>query len=175
MEKWQYIPGCKNEYMVSSFGRVKSLQRFKYIAGKKTPVNERLLCFYKNKQGYFRVRIKQHNPPSTLVHRLVAIAFKENPNNHKWVNHEDGNKENNKLSNLKWGSISYNIQHAYDNGLKVAKKGEDSYMSKLSAKDVIKIRKISESGKSRKSISKIYSVTPECISHIVLRKTWKHI
>lgn len=52
------------------------------------------------------------------MHRLVAEAFIPNPNNLPQVNHIDGNKENNNVSNLEWCSCQNNIQHAWDIGIK---------------------------------------------------------
>ncbi len=51
------------------------------------------------------------------IHRLVAIAFIDNPNNYKEVNHIDGDKTNNHVDNLEWVTRSMNMKHAYDNGL----------------------------------------------------------
>ena len=52
-----------------------------------------------------------------LVHRLVAKTFIINPNNLPQVNHIDGNKLNNAISNLEWCDNSYNQKHAYKLGL----------------------------------------------------------
>lgn len=58
------------------------------------------------------------------VHRVVALTFLGPPPIGKpWVNHKDGNKANNHVSNLEWTSISENIQHAHDTGLRVVPKG----------------------------------------------------
>lgn len=53
-----------------------------------------------------------------LVHRLVAQEFLENPTEKEQVNHIDGNKSNNYLSNLEWVTRSENVKHAYLIGLK---------------------------------------------------------
>lgn len=62
------------------------------------------------------------------VHRLVAYTWLPAPLSAKyvWINHKDGNKANNHASNLEWSTISQNIQHAFDTGLKVAKRGVES-------------------------------------------------
>lgn len=52
-------------------------------------------------------------------HRLLAMAFIENPLNLEIVNHKDGNKSNNELKNLEWVTNAENIKHAYDNGLTI--------------------------------------------------------
>lgn len=76
----------------------------------------------------------------TSVHRIVAKTFLPPPPTpeHKWVNHEDGNKLNNHYTNLKWTTISENIQHAFDSGLKVMPKGQDHWMFGTKASDETK-------------------------------------
>ncbi len=56
-------------------------------------------------------RVKQY------IHRLLGIAFISNPKGYPYINHIDGNKTNNLLSNIEWCSPSENTQHAYDIGL----------------------------------------------------------
>lgn len=71
---------------------------------------------YPDKSKYYNVRI----------HRLVAIAFIDNPLNLPQVNHIDGDKSNNIVSNLEWCDSTYNIKHSYQIGLNVAKKGQEN-------------------------------------------------
>lgn len=53
------------------------------------------------------------------AHRLVALAYIQNPDNLPQVNHLDGNKLNNHQSNLQWCSVAENNQHAYDSCHKI--------------------------------------------------------
>lgn len=74
------------------------------------------------KRGYFYVSLAEKGTGRQIkvpVHRLVALVFIENPNNYEIVNHIDGNKLNNAISNLEWCTQSYNIQHAHDKGLSI--------------------------------------------------------
>lgn len=76
------------------------------------------------KNGYKRVLLisKDNKRCHKLVHRLVAEAFIPNPNNLLQVNHKDGNKNNNHVSNLEWCTHQYNNIHALQTGLRTGKK-----------------------------------------------------
>lgn len=85
------------------------------------------------KNGYKHVDL-QHNgyKRKYAIHRLLALHFLPNPENKRTVNHIDGNKLNNNLSNLEWATDAENIQHAYDSNLnrqprKVKEDEADSY------------------------------------------------
>ena len=81
--------------------------------------------------GYYVISIKGK---THLLHRLIAKAFIENPNNYPCINHKDGNKLNNLIDNLEWCTKAMNNKHAYDTGLKIGywknKKGKYHHSSK---------------------------------------------
>jgi hypothetical protein len=64
---------------------------------------------------------------------LVAECFIPNPEKKDIVNHKDGNKTNNKVSNLEWCTNLENVQHAFDIGLNKGIEGEKHNSSKLNA------------------------------------------
>lgn len=73
---------------------------------------------YINNKGYSCVHFyKNSKMYSFLIHRLIAIAFIPNTNNLPDINHIDGNKLNNDVSNLEWCTHQQNMQHAWDNNL----------------------------------------------------------
>lgn len=114
-EIWKTLPTNSN-YEVSNTGLVRSIDR-KVWNGKGFANHKgRILKQSISKRGY--KTITNHSGlPSQQVHRLVAMAFIDNPQNKPQVNHIDGNKTNNNVSNLEWCDNSENQLHAYRSGL----------------------------------------------------------
>lgn len=95
------------------------------------------------KKGYIIIHIKdfEGNYHTVRVHRLVAMAFIPNPNNYPEVNHIDGNKLNNKVSNLEWCTKQQNLAHARRTGLAPLRYGFSNPYSVLSKDQVDYIKK----------------------------------
>ena len=109
MEEWKSIPGYEGLYEVSSYGRVRSVERCDRFNHK--IVSKILKPNYVN-SGYFRVGMyKNKTFKYYLIHRLVAQAFIPNPDNLPQVNHKDEDKSNNRVDNLEWCSRSYNMNY----------------------------------------------------------------
>lgn len=110
-EIWKAVKGYEGLYEVSNLGNVRSLD--KVIKSKHNGTTLRkgriLTPFYEEKKGYYQVALtKDGKVKKYRVHRLVAIAFLENPFNYTDVNHKDENKINNNVDNLEWCTRKYN-------------------------------------------------------------------
>lgn len=121
-----------------------------------------------NGKGYLRVQIAGK---MYFVHRLVAEKYIPNPNQFPQVNHIDGNKLNNRVSNLEWVSNDRNRKHAVEKGLQIH--GEKCPWAKLSVEDVKFIREHPEI--HRDTLAKKFGVAQRTISDVVNRKTWKDV
>ncbi len=76
-----------------------------------------------HRQGYLLVKLyKDGKGKKFKIHRLVSEMYIPNVKNLPQVNHIDGNKTNNHVSNLEWCTPSQNIKHAYNTGLKKPRK-----------------------------------------------------
>lgn len=108
MEIWKDIKGFEGKYQVSNLGNVRSL-RFRNQNFSKD-LTQKI-----NNKGYKVVNLTDNskNKPA-LVHRLVAMAFVDNPNNYPIVNHKDENPQNNHVDNLEWCTYSYNRIYSMD-------------------------------------------------------------
>lgn len=121
----------------------------------------------KNGKGYLRVHI---DGKMQFVHRLVAEKYIPNPENKPQVNHIDGNKLNNSVSNLEWVTNQENRNHAVANNLIV--KGEAVPWSKLRQIDIEFIRKHTEL--SSQKLAEIFNVSASHINSIRNNIWWKN-
>lgn len=126
-EIWKPVVGFEGLYEVSNLGNVKSV-KFLVTKGSK---RERPLRKNIDRYGYFRVVLSSLNTQKDLlVHRLVAIAFIDNPENKPTVNHKDGIKKNNLWTNLEWATVKENTVHSWKNGLSKSRAGHENPQSK---------------------------------------------
>ena len=103
MEEWRDIEGYEGRHQISSWGRVRNI------------VTKNILMPYRNKKGYLKIGLyteRSKYPEKHRINRLVAKAFIPNPYELPQVNHKDGNKENNSVTNLEWATNNENRKHA---------------------------------------------------------------
>lgn len=162
-EIWKDVVGYEGLYLISSNGNVKSISR-RGATGKILKLNKR---------RYARVVLTKSCIQHTLsVHRIVATAFITNPSNKPQVNHKDGNKLNNSVSNLEWSTPSENTIHALRTGLQKKVFGENHGRSKLTEDDVSFIRNCKE---THAELARRFNIDDSTIRDIRLRKIWKHV
>lgn len=165
IEAWKTVSGFDGLYEVSSLGRVRSKRGVRST--------------YVGHRGYVQVTLyKNSTAYPKKVHRLVAEAFLDNSLNKREVNHIDGNKLNNTVSNLEWVTPSENKIHAQRMGLSPkppVRRGEDNLSSKLTDEQVKQIRADYRKG-SREygstALAKKYGVSYRTILYIVSGEHW---
>ena len=156
LEKWIYINGEKTHYKIRSTGEVWNTVTNAPMKGGRDKNGYHIISLTLNKKKYTR-----------KVHRLVAEAFIPNPENKPEVNHNDGDKLNNDISNLEWANPSENTHHACEHNLR---------KSTLTRNMVIEVCELLEKGDIRISeISKITGVSCGNILKIKTGLTWKSV
>lgn len=132
---WLPVKNYENLYEVSDTGLVRSIDRtILHKTGNKRLHKGKLLVLTPHKDTkYLTVSLWKNNKGKlNYVHRLVAQAFILNPDSLPEVNHIDGNKQNNIISNLEWVTRVGNVAHAISTGLKV-------YDNRLSEKEFLQL------------------------------------
>ena len=166
IEYWAFIPGYDNRYMISSLGRVKCLYWKNNAYGGSLYKRELIMKPQKDPKGYLRIQLSLNKHKTThKIHILVAQAFIPNMKHLPQVNHKDGDKTNNKVSNLEWCDNACNQQHAWDSGLR---KGAAVIRVSLSGKEIDIWPTLSAAGRAVNGF-------PSCIQAVCdkKRKTYK--
>lgn len=151
-EIFKWIKGYEGFYEISNLGNVRSTS-YK---------GTRILKPAKTGNGYLNVilcinQVREHK----LIHRLVAEAFIDNPNNYDTVNHKDKNKLNNKVENLEWLT-------SIDNS-KYSQKGQ------LIEEQVRLIPKLIEEGYTQMDIANLFKTSRRTIQWILQGKHWNNL
>lgn len=159
--KWKLI---EDKYEISDTGLVMSNQ-------------ELILKTRKDKDGYLLVTLWINGKAFTKkIHRLVATAFIDNPENLPTVNHKDGNKTNNNVDNLEWLSIGDNHRHAFVTGLHtVGENRKAGKKVKLTNNDVLVVKEMIKDGFGNTEIGRVFGVSCGCIYAIRVGKSWSHL
>ena len=163
-------------YSVTADGRVISTGRIAGRSGKGFSTIHQELSIMHNQSGYCMVNLtKDRKSKTRYVHRLVAEAYLENPDNLPQVNHIDGNKDNNSVDNLEWCSSSHNNQHALDTGLREGQKGETNSQAKITEREIHEIIHMMLQGFANVEIASSFNLHDRYVSLIRGKKRWKHI
>jgi len=156
-KEWKSIVGYEGLYEISNYGEVKALVKdIDMTFGGKRHHEENILSKNENDE-YPRVSLsKDSETKKFLVHRLVAEHFINNLENYPIVNHIDGDKHNNIVTNLEWCSHEYNLHHSIENGMRMGIKTED----------IILIKELLEKGEQISDIASIFNKPRQTIFDI---------
>ena len=172
MEIWKDIKDYEGHYQISNFGRIKSIDRIIIYADHRIYKYKSKILKCELTKGYLTVKLYlATNKRAYRLNRLVAQAFIVNPKNKPEVNHRDGNKLNNHITNLEWMTFDENMAHSAKNGLSAS--GERNGRSKLNEFQINVIRKCS--GLTNAELADIFTVSKSNISFIKTRKTWNNL
>ena len=177
---FKIIPNTNERYEANEFGEIKrvlSLVANNTNGGRRT-IGKKPLSQKTKSNGYKEVALYlKEGGKSFYVHRLVASTFiSEIPNGYV-VNHKDGNKSNNNVSNLEIVTYSQNSKHSHHvlNNKAPIFKGEKHGMSKLKEDDIKQIRLLHKTYGFRFVVNKYNFVHKSTITKIVSGIAWKHI
>lgn len=127
-----------------------------------------------NGRGYLILGLMIEGKRKTFgVHKLVARAYVQNPDNLPEINHKDGDKYNNNFSNLEWCTRGANILHAYENNLRSAT-GINNARCKVTEDTVRDICSFLCSGRSSAEI-RDKGFDYDLVRAVKSRKNWTHI
>lgn len=128
----------------------------------------------KNCRGYHYFSL---NGKTISLNRIIKITLFNclSKSREITINHKDGSKLNNNLSNLEIISHKENIAHFWKHGTRETYKGEKSHLAKLTDEGVLDIRALKSAGYRVADIAKKYGVGLQAIYKILEGKTWKHI
>lgn len=157
--EWREIPNFKG-WLINELGEVKDTKG-------------NIIKPRSDGHGYAQLR----KVTNLSVHRAVMLAFKPEEKQ-VLVRHLDGNKHNNRLDNLAWGTHKENSDDMVRHGTAArsgeSRRGEKNGCARLTETEVLDIRKRAET-ESKASISRYYNVGETTIWNIVQRQRWKHI
>lgn len=157
-EVWLPIPGYDG-YRVSDLGNVMSLNYARSGVAKQL----KPLCFGKEGNIYPRVNLRGHKH----IHSLVMLAFHGPRPAGFEVNHINGDKNDNRLTNLEYCSSSDNVLHAYRRGLKNPLRGENHPGAKFSLAAILEMKNKVEAGALRKEVAQEYGVHPGYLGRLL--------
>lgn len=175
IEIWAGIPDYP-AYEASSLGRIASLYKLNPRTGHTIGTTRRILKVRPMKNGYLIVNlcVNKEKAKNKLVHHLVLTAFGKPQPPGMECRHLDGNRTNNRLENLCWGTRQENIQDRTRHGKTV--RGSEHGMARLIAEDIREIRLLRETeAKSTLELAQMFGISRQHTDDIIARRRWKHV
>lgn len=171
-EIWKQLPDYPR-YQVSNLGRVRSFATSSTI-NRASETSHLLKQVYDKGCGYYRVRVHSAlGNKFEFVHTLVLCSFVGDRPDGMQACHNDGDKLNNHLDNLRWDTVKNNHLDKVRHG--TLYRGDRHHLTKFTEDDIRNIRARAVSGEIHRLIAADYGVTRPTISYIVKGYTWKHV
>jgi len=171
-EEWRPVVGYENKFEVSNLGRVRSQpHEVRHWCGRMIPRPGRMVTLTAHTGGYRFVAVG--GSKKKYVHRLVMEAFFGDSDGRD-VNHINGDKTDNRLSNLEYCDRLHNVRHAISTGLQ-DNSGEGNGMHKLTTAQVREAHRKVQLGESCEAVASEYGVSASCITQIIQGVRWKHL
>lgn len=164
-ERWLPVVGWEGWYEVSDQGRVHR------VAARARVRTGGMLAAFTDRKGYRRVQLSQAGRRKYIrVHQLVSQAFLDPAPAGYEVNHRDGDKGNNRPSNLEWVTRKANMEHAIRTGL-MRTPGLGHGSRKLTPRQVIEIRQLQETLRPSQLAAR-FGISDTHVRDIVARRRW---
>lgn len=168
-DEWRDIPGYEGLYRISKSGKIVSYP--KQRNRREVELKPRFTW-----DGYFTVGLWKNGSQKTYkIHKLVAMTFIPNPNGFPVINHIDGCKTNNDVSNLEWCTRSDNDHHAFKMGLRTSPFAKEAKLTKEDVKYIRQNHRIHGAYPSASDLSKQFGVSKACIYSVIEGRRWKNV
>lgn len=168
-DEWRAIPGWP-EYQLSERGQLRR------VHARNGPGPGPFLKPWRNKQnGYLYISLWRGNRRfQTTVHRLVALTFLGAPPSQKHVvAHNDGSRDNNHRSNLRWATLAENVRDTFIHG--THNRGSRNGQAKIDEICAVAILKMIEMQIPRSLAAEGFGVSRQTVDDIVNNRRWRHI
>lgn len=137
--------------------------------------NKKIKSQYVSSTGYYMISISKNGKTNPYkVHRLLADNFIKKIDGKTSINHKDGNKLNNCLSNLEWCNHLENMQHAFNTNL-VNNTGSNNGMAKINETIAKEIKLMLKNKISQQKIADKFNVSRSLVLGINTGRLWKHV
>lgn len=168
VELWKPVIGLEGVYEVSDLGNARRILRSWKYKGSTRPLK------LASTHGYSHIGVYIGGRQRTLkIHRLVLEAFVGPCPKGCEARHLNGNRADNRLTNLAWGTKTENAVDRADHGTQC--RGETHGRAKLTAYDVRKIREKYATGVRQIDLAKEFGINQTKISNVVNHKSWRHV
>jgi len=169
-EDVRWVPGMGQRYAVSDTGCI-----FSYTKNWGTPSGAKEMSLKEMKSGYLSVGLNKDGSRRDIpVHRVVLISFRGRHPDKEHCRHLNGQSQDNRITNLRWGTPVENYEDAVEHG--TAPFGEERYNSKLTRSQVIEIRRRYSTGNwTQNDLGNEYGVDGALVGRIIRGENWPHV